>query len=84
MRQQTVDMANTIHYKEQLNAFHTSGLPILNTAMKDMLLYLQGGGGFQHDMAAFMRKGKKNLILWVTEWTMLKLKWGNSPWPTTN
>lgn len=38
--------------KEQLDAFPTSGQPVLNTTLKHMLLSLRGA--LQHDMANFM------------------------------
>lgn len=44
-------------YNEKLNAFPTSGQPILDTDLKDLILSLRGA--LQQDMKCFIQQSKK-------------------------
>lgn len=52
-------MEESSSYGQQLDAFPTSGQPILDTTMKEMLLTLRGA--LQQDMSAFMHTTKTEL-----------------------
>lgn len=58
-RQMAAELPGPVSYEDPLNSFPTSGQPILDTAVKEMLLSLRGS--LQHDMAVFMKQTQREL-----------------------